>query len=73
MWFLLVLVIVLLLVVFLFAPAPPPGMQPSNLEDFAVPDNTSSKVVPKVYGTVYLKGNCIYYGNLTNKPLVMCS
>jgi hypothetical protein len=70
MW-LLVIAVVLLVAMFLFMPTPagPEAQSPSGLADFTSPDNSTSRVVPVIYGTVYLKGNCIYYSNLQNKPI----
>jgi hypothetical protein len=68
---LLIITVVLLVAVFLFMPVPPgpTSASPSGLDDFQIPDNSSSRVVPLIYGTTYIKGNCIYYANLTNKPI----
>lgn len=63
-----------LVVAFLFMPvAQNQSMKASGLDEFSVPDNSSSRVVPRVYGTAYLKGNCIYYGNLTNTEIRVSS
>ena len=62
----------LLVVVYLFAPVPSAEMgaqSPSGIDDFQMPDNSSSRVIPKVYGTAYLKGNCIYYGGLESRAI----
>jgi hypothetical protein len=68
---LLVISIVLLIAMYLFMPTPsgPPSEAPSGLKDFQIPDNSSSKVVPLIYGTTYIKGNCIFYANLKNLPI----
>jgi hypothetical protein len=60
----------LLIVAYIFMPVPNDlAMSPATLEDFQIPDNTNSKVVPKVYGTTYIKGNCIWYDNLKSKAI----
>jgi len=60
-----------LIVTFIFAPIPSqPTMQPAGLDEFQIPDNSTYKVVPRVYGTAYLKGNCIYYGNLNTTRIM---
>ncbi|MCI4437602.1 MAG: hypothetical protein JHC33_12415 [Ignisphaera sp.] len=74
---LLIIEVVLLVAMYLFMPTPSKvgstEQSPSGLKDFETPDNSSSRVVPVIYGTVYLKGNCIYYSNLTNKPIYVFS
>jgi hypothetical protein len=71
---LLIFTIVLLVVSYLFAPTPDvPTMSPAGLDEFSIPENNTYKAVPKVYGTVYLKGNCIYYGNLTSLAITKCA
>jgi len=68
------LVAVLLIATYLLMPGPPNmNASPTSLEDFQVPDNSSFKVVPRVYGTVYLKGNYIYYGNLNSSAIKQCT
>ena len=37
---------------------------PSGTEDFQMPDNSESRVVPVIYGTVLVAGNAIYFGGL---------
>ena len=37
---------------------------PSGTEDFQRPDNSESRVVPVIYGTVLVAGNAIYFGGL---------
>lgn len=37
---------------------------PSGTEDFKMPDNSESRVVPVIYGTVLVAGNAIYFGGL---------
>jgi hypothetical protein len=37
---------------------------PSGTEDFQIPDNSESRVVPVIYGTVLVAGNAIYFGGL---------
>jgi hypothetical protein len=71
--YLFIFIAVLLIAVYLLTPIPKSGMNPTNLNDFQVPDNSSSKVVPMVYGTAYLKGNCIFYGNLNSIAMTKCA
>jgi len=67
MGWLLIAVVIALLVAFIFMPQPQqPDMKPASLDDFTIPDNSSSKVVPILYGTSYVVGNIIYYANLRN-------
>jgi len=40
------------------------GATPSGTEDFQTPDNSESRVVPVIYGTVLVAGNAIYFGGL---------
>jgi len=70
----LVFAAVLLVVVYLFMPTLPvtqQGNTASGLEEFSYPDNSSMRVVPRAYGTVYLKGNCIYYAGLRSSAIMI--
>ena len=62
--------LVLLVATYLFMPTPQQQQQsPNSLDDFDMPDNSNTRLVPKVYGRAYLSGNCVYYGNLNNTPI----
>ena len=43
---------------------------PSGTEDFQTPDNSESRVVPVIYGTVLVAGNAIYFGGLKQINIV---
>lgn len=74
MLWLLAFTIIAVAAAFILAPRPQDaGMSPAGLDDFTVPDNSSSRVVPRIYGTAYVKGNCIYYGNLNNREIRVSS
>lgn len=43
---------------------------PSGTEDFQMPDNSESRAVPVIYGTVLVAGNAIYFGGLRQTNIV---
>lgn len=52
--------------------APPPKTENSKaigLDEFSVPSNSNGRVVPIIFGTVELKGNCLWYGVLRSKEI----
>lgn len=57
---------ILLIAAYLLTPYASNTDKPTSLADFDYPDNSSSKPVPIIYGTAYIKGNCMYFGNLTH-------
>lgn len=70
----LIFTVALMVVAFLFMPtAQQQDMRPSGLEDFQFSDNSTSRVVPIIYGTTYIKGNCMYYGNLRSTEIRVSS
>lgn len=38
----------------------------NGLSDFTFPDNSTNRTIPIVFGTSYLAGNCIYFGELAH-------
>lgn len=45
------------------------GAKPVGLDDFNVPTNSNGRVIPIVFGTVELKGNCLWYGDLRSSEI----
>ena len=40
-----------------------------GLDEFSTPTNSNGRVVPIIFGTVELKGNCLWYGDLRSKEI----
>ena len=43
-------------------------MAPANLDAFRLTTAEEGTVIPRVFGTVRLPGNLLYYGNLSSEP-----
>ena len=46
------------------------GAKATSLDEFSVPTNSNGRVVPIVFGTVEIKGNCLWYGDLRSREIV---
>ena len=47
-------------------------MAPANLDAFRLTTAEEGTVIPRVFGTVRLPGNLLYYGNLSRSPCRPC-
>lgn len=55
---------------YLLAPSPKTeNSKAIGLDEFSVPSNSNGRVVPIIFGTVELKGNCLWYGDLRSKEI----
>lgn len=62
--------VVALIGAYLLAPKPSlPSSNANSLDDFNVTTNSNSRVIPEVFGTVEIKGNVIWYGDLRSKEI----
>ncbi|MCI6989390.1 MAG: hypothetical protein MR902_07515 [Campylobacter sp.] len=57
--------------VYLLMPVPPEmeNAKAKGLDEFNVPTNSNSRVVPELFGTCELKGNIIWFGDLRSKEI----
>ncbi len=72
MWMLLIVVIMIAIVLLMPTPTPPNAAGPAGLDDFDFPTADSSRSIPELYGTLWVYGNLIWYGNLSSIPMMMC-
>ena len=73
MVFLIYIIILLILVLLMPTPTPPNAGGPSGLDDFNFPTADSSRSIPELYGTMWVFGNLIWYGNLKSLPQQTCA
>jgi len=69
-----IILIIVAIALILLMPTPEnqhPG-KANTLDDFQFPDNSQSRPIPKIYGTVFASGNIIYIGNLRTKTITHC-
>lgn len=62
--------IISMVTAYLLAPKPKTqNAKALNLDEFTVPTNTNGRVIPVIFGTVEIKGNCLWYGDLRNDEI----
>ena len=73
LWGLFLLISVILIATYLLLPTPNQDIPKSaNLNDFNFPDNSKHRAVPILFGSVWMHGNVIEYGNLKTLPIKIC-
>ena len=69
MWMFL-LVAAILIATYLLLPAPPDeDIKKAGLDEFDYPTNNNERVIPVLYGCVWMHGNCLEYQNLVSKEI----
>ena len=70
-----ILIIVILIIVFiLLAMAQIPNdVSAAGLNDFTFPDNNNGRAVPILFGTLWLSGNIMFYGDLRHMRIRACA
>ena len=73
--FLILTVGMLLAYMLIPTPSSDMGQQPSaaGLNDINFTTNSNGRSIPILYGTVWVSGNILYYGNLKVTPIYVCS
>jgi len=71
----LIVVAVILILVYLLIPVPQinQNAESAGLNDFSFPTNSNSRSIPILYGTCWVSGNVIWYGNLKSYEIEACS
>lgn len=62
---------VAMVAMYLLMPTPPEmeNAKAKGLDEFSMPTNSNSRVVPELFGTCELKGNIIWYGDLRSRKI----
>ena len=68
----LLFVLLVAVVLLMPTPTPPNGAVPAGLDEFDFPTADSSRSIPELYGTLWMFGNLIWYGNLSNIKMRNC-
>lgn len=69
-------IVIFMIALVVLMPTPKAENQPmmaSGLDGFDFPTADAARSIPELYGTLWLYGNLIWYGNFSSRAEKMCS